>query len=408
VLLPRTPLCELLGIDLPIVPAPNGIGTPSESRRCPGSHMRKPGERRSPKRTALWACGITIAIATPALLITHSSALSEPTAAGAEPVASCTIDSLATLGGLFGNVTAANQQGMAVGTATDKTGASHAVLWRSGKPEQLVTGTTSGIAVGINARGDVIGTGQADGVAVGWAWTGGATTRLKTGANRVAVPSAINDRGVIVGGLSENEGTEGATRDENEHEQAVLWDSAGSEPRTLIPLPGDNGAHAFAVDNHNRVGGVSQGNRFAPVIWDAAGKPRALPTLGGDYGVVRALSDSGLAAGDAVAADGKDHPVVWDAAGRITDLGLPAGARSGQARAILPGGVIVGTVDVPAAGGGFRTRAVQWTTPGAARLLPAAHGGAAMANGGADGTTYVGNSTDTLGGQHPSIWHCRR
>jgi hypothetical protein len=99
---------------------------------------------------------------------------------------------------------------------------------------------------------------------------------------------------------------------------------------------------------------------------------------------------------------------MWDAAGRITDLGLPAGARSGQARAILAGGVIVGTAELPAPGGGFWTQAVQWRAPGATKILPAAHGGAAMVTGGADGDTYVGNSADTRGGLHPSIWHCRK
>src|SRR6266566_4318296 len=324
------------------------------------------------------------------------------------PAATCAVESLPTLGGLFGSALAANQQGSVVGAATDAAGVSHPVLWRSGDPERITTGTDSGVAVGINVRGDVVGTGRSETAAVGWVWSRGVTIRLKAEHGKVAVPSAINDRGLIVGALAEDAGAHGTVRNDDENEQAALWDSAMAAPVELSPLPGDDGGYAFAVDNQGRIGGMSAGSRFRPVVWAAhGGDPRALPDLGGGYAAVRALSDSGIAAGDAVGADGKDHPVMWDRAGRIIDLGLPAGARSGQAQAILRGGVILGTAEVSVPGGGFRSQAVQWLTPGTLALLPSARDGTASSTSGAmDATSFVGYVMDTDGGRHPVRWRC--
>jgi uncharacterized membrane protein len=233
------------------------------------------------------------------------------------------------------------------------------------------------------------------------------TTRLKAEHGRVAVPSAISDRGLIVGALAAEAGAHGTERNEDENEHAALWKSATAAPTHLAPLPGDDGGSAFAVDNHGRVGGISAGARFRAVIWGGQGDSRALPDLGGGYAAVRALSDSGLAAGDAVGTDGRDHPVVWDRTGRITDLGLPAGARSGQAQAILRNGVIVGTAEVPMPGGGFRSRAVQWLTPGNFVLLPSAGDGTASSTAGAtDAASFVGYVEDADGGRHPVRWRC--
>jgi len=233
------------------------------------------------------------------------------------------------------------------------------------------------------------------------------TVRLKSDADEVAVPAAINDRGLIVGALSENEGTEGAVANENENEQAALWQSATAQPVTLSPLPGDQGGHAFAVDDHGRVGGLSAGTTaFRAVLWDSQGAPRALPDLGGGYSAVRALADNGLAVGDSVSVDGKDHPVIWDATGRITDLGLPPGARSGVAVVVLSDGAIIGTVDLPVPGGGHRTQAARWRGPGAITPLSDTASTGSAVGGATDTTTYAGYTTDAVGAKHPAVWHC--
>jgi uncharacterized membrane protein len=322
------------------------------------------------------------------------------------PTAACGVAPLPTLGGLFGSPLAANQEGIAVGAATDADGVSHAVLWRSGRPQRLATGAAESVAVAVNARGDVVGTGRSGTDAFGWVWSRAATTRLQAEHGRVAVPAAINDRGLIVGALAESAGAHGTVRNEDENERAAAWDSATAAPVSLSPLPGDDGGYAFAVDNHGRIGGISASTRFRPVVW-AAGNPRALPDLGGGYAAVRALDDSGVAAGDAVGTDGRDHPVMWDRAGRIIDLGLPTGARSGQAKAILRDGVIIGTAEVPTPGGGFRSQAVRWLRPGTFVLLPSVRDATASSGAGAtDATSFVGYFMDADGGRHPVRWRC--
>jgi hypothetical protein len=109
-----------------------------------------------------------------------------------------------------------------------------------------------------------------------------------------------------------------------------------------------------------------------------------------------------VAVGDAVANDGTDHAVMWDAGGQITDLGLPAGSRTAQATGVLPGGVAVGTVRMPAPGGGVLTQAVRWPAAGQPQLL-AGQGPDVVA---ASGQAAVGYRTDAKGGRHPLMWRC--
>jgi uncharacterized membrane protein len=348
-----------------------------------------------------------------AFLATRPSGLAVP--ASPPPVAAgCSVQALGTLGGSFGNAVAVNRQGVAVGIADDAKGVAQPVLWRGTKPQRIVTGVSRSVPLAVNAAGQVIGTGldTATGSPAGWAWSRGRATRLKTHEDRVAWPESINDHGVIVGvllpdegGPAEASGHAGGHAGEDENAWAAVWPSPSKEPVVLSPLPGDGGAHAFAVDGRGRAAGISQGAKFTPVIWDAARQPHALPTLGGGYGIVRGLSDSGVAVGDAVRADGADHAVMWDAAGRITDLGLPGGARSAKAETILPNGVIVGTAELPVRGGGWRTQAVQWTAPAAMQVLPSAAGAAANAG---DSRTVAGYRADGAGGRHPTLWRCGR
>jgi len=116
-----------------------------------------------------------------------------------------------------------------------------------------------------------------------------------------------------------------------------------------------------------------------------------------------------VAVGDAVARDGSDHAVQWDAAGRITDLGLPTGSRTAQANGVLPGGVVVGTAQMPAPGGGLLTQAVRWLAAGQPQLLAAPEAlqqNVVAAAGSAQ--TAVGYRTDAAGGRHPVMWRCGR
>ena len=326
--------------------------------------------------------------------------------------AACTVRLLPTLGGRYGNVTAAAPNGDIVGLADDSAGIAQPVLWRAGQPRRIRTGLTISVPTGLNTRGVVIGDSSRGENPVGWVWARGRTTLLRGVGRYTAVPAAISDNGIIVGALETAEGTQFEGNNVpglSEIEQAAVWRSPAGPPHKLAPLPGDQGARAFAVAGDGRVGGVSEGGRFRPVVWDRTGKPRVLPGLGGGYGTVRAFGAGGMAVGDAVAGNGTDHPVVWTADGRIIDLGLPGGSRTAQADGVLPGGVVVGTAQMPVAGGGTIAQAVRWTAAGRWQLLSPSHGpGQALVTGTASAGTVAGYQTDAKGGRHPVTWGCGR
>ena len=335
---------------------------------------------------------------------------------GAPAAASCAIRQLVTLGGRYGNVTAAAANGDAVGLADNTAGAAQPVLWRGGKAQWIPTGFAGSVPSGVNAHGHVVGNSPDGENTLGWFWSGHRTVRLKgirlksLGA-LAPLPAAISNGDIIVGALETTEGLPnegGSTPGVSENEQAAVWRSPTGRPRVLSPLPGDQGAHAFAVAADGRAGGVSEGSRFRPVIWDRAGKPHALPGLGGGYGIVRAFGPGGIAVGDVVAADGTDRPVMWDARGRLTDLGLPAGSRTAHATAVLPSGVVVGTAEMPVPGGGVVSQAVRWRVAGQPQLLAGQQGLEQTAVAGTAAQAAVGYRTDTQGGRHPVMWRCGR
>jgi uncharacterized membrane protein len=331
----------------------------------------------------------------------------------ARPVTiSCAMRQLPTLGGPYGNATAGAANGDVVGIADDTAGVARAVLWRAGKPQLIRTGIAGSVPTGLNTHGEVVGNSPDAENTAGWLWSRHRAIWLRGRGDLSALPAAISNRGMVAGALEPSEGTpaEGDnTPGASEDEQAAVWRSPGAPPRLLAPLPGDQGAHAFAVDDGGRIGGVSEGARFRPVVWDLAGRPHPLPGLGGGYGAVRAFGPGGVAVGDAVAGNGTDHAVMWDARGRITDLGLPALSRTAQAIGVLPGGVVVGTAQVRAPGGGVRSQAVRWPAAGEPQLLGGQGGtGQTVVAGAMPAQTAVGYRTDANGGRHPLMWRCGR
>lgn len=378
--------------------------------------MKKwPASPRTSRHTLQLAA--TVAAVVAPLLVAGSTQLAAasgtPAPAGRKAgpaVVSCAVLPLPTLGGRYGDAIAAAPNGDVVGIADDAAGVARAVLWRGGKPQLIRTGLAGSVPTGINAHGDVVGNSPNGDATVGWVWLGHRTVRLRGAGDRTALPAAISDSGIIVGALETSEGLPnegGNVPGAAEAEQAAVWWSPTGRPQWLAPLPGDQGAHAFAVGGAGAIGGVSEGTRFRPVVWDRAGKPHALPGLGGGYGIVRSFGPGGVAVGDAVARDGTDHPVMWDANGRIIDLGLPPGSRSAQASAVLPSGVVVGTAQMPAPGGGVVMRAVRWPGAGTPQLLGQNRGfGQSVVTGAAATQTAVGYRADAKGGRHPAIWRC--
>jgi YD repeat-containing protein len=332
------------------------------------------------------------------------AASSSPSATPAD--ASCAAQALPTLGGSYGNAIAAATNGDIAGIASDTSGAAQAVLWHAGKAQRIRTGLADSVPAGINAHGDVVGSSPNGENTVGWVWSGNQTVQLRGTGKLTALPAAISNSGVIVGALETTEGTpsEGDGKPgTSENEQAAIWRSPTSPPQILAPLPGDQGALAYAIGGDGRAGGVSEGAVFRPVVWDQAGKPHELPGLGGGYGIVRAFGHGGMAIGDVVAKDGTDHAVTWDAAGQITDLGLPKGSRTAQATGVLPGGVVVGTAQMPAADGGVLTQAVRWPAAGQPQVLTG-QGPTAVTS--AASMQAAGYRADAKGGRHPMMWRC--
>jgi hypothetical protein len=364
-------------------------------------------------RAATIVAAITVPVVVAGAAVAASSGTSAPTAATAAPaIASCTVGHLPTLGGQYGNVTAAASNGDIVGIAYDASGVPQPVLWRAGKAEQIHTGLAGSVPAGLNSQGYVVGNSPNGEDTIGWVWSQGRLVRLQGTGQRHALPAAISNQDVVAGALESSEGTPGEGDNKpntSEDEQAAVWRSPTSPPQVLPPLSGDHGAYAFAVAGDGRTGGVSEGTRFHPVVWDVSGTPQALPGLGGGYGAVRAFGPGGVTVGDAVAADGSDHAVMWDAAGRITDLGLPPGSHTARATGVLPSGVVVGTADMPAPGGGTLTEAVRWAAAGQPQLLTGPAGlEQNVVAGAATAQTAVGYQADAKGGRHPVIWRCGR
>lgn len=384
--------------------------------------VRDPLRRvRGPFWVAALAGGVSIPLLAVGASTLAASTAAAPASSGparlvagpsaAPATAACVIQRLGTLGGSYGNVTAAAANGEAVGIANNAAEVPEPVLWGSGGPDQIGTGLVNSVPTGLNTHGDVVGNSSSGENTIGWAWIQHRIIRLQGLPGLTSNPAAISNRGVIAGALDTTEGLPdegGSTAGGSENEQAAVWRSAAGPAQKLAPLPGDQGGNAFAVDGHGRVGGVSEGTRFRPVIWNRAGRPRALPGLGGGYAAVRAFGPRGLAVGDAVAADGTDHPVEWDAAGRITDLGLPPGSRTAHATAVLPGGVVVGTAQMPVAGGGVIAQAVQWVRAGHPELLGGRTGMEQTVVVSASAQSAAGYLADAKGGRHPVMWRCGR
>ena len=360
---------------------------------------------RRPSRRTLLVAAIVTAVGAPALA--SAGALAASSGSSAAPAAPCVGQALPTLGGPYGDAIAAATNGDIAGIASTSSGASQAVLWHAGKVQQIRTGLADSVPAGINAHGDVVGNAPNGENTVGWAWSGNRTVRLRGTGELAALPAAISNGGVIAGALETTEGTpsEGDGKPgTSENEQAAVWRSSTGAPQILAPLPGDQGAHAYAVGSDGRIGGVSEGAVFRPVVWDQSGKPHELPGLGGGYGIVRAFGPGGIAVGDVVAKDGTDHAVMWDASGRITDLGLPQGSRTAQATGVLPGGVVVGTAQVPAPGGGVVTQAMRW--PAAGNPQPVTGQKSTAVTDVAPAQAAVGYRADAKGGRHPMMWRC--
>ncbi|HZZ00694.1 MAG TPA: hypothetical protein VFE36_14085 [Candidatus Baltobacteraceae bacterium] len=131
-------------------------------------------------------------------------------------------------------------------------------------PTLTVNGKTDpdGAATAVNRSGEVVGISGICDQAVGRftaihavAWIDGVVTKLKTiGGTSWNTPSAINDRGQIVGflnqpGKADKQGSPNFT--------SAIWNDASAAPTVIQPLPGDALSEPTSINNHGVVIGVS-------------------------------------------------------------------------------------------------------------------------------------------------------
>jgi hypothetical protein len=315
--------------------------------------------------------------------------------------APCAGEALPMLEGREGAVVGAGGPALLAGMSSDETGTSWPVLWRHGEIVRLTTGLDPATVADVNRAGLVVGSGydaRSD-TTVAWAWTDGRTWVLRAPAGAAAVAEAVDDSRRIVGSV-----------EIAEDEQAAVWDSLAGPPVLLRPLPGDQGAHAFAVAPDGTVGGVSLGDGGTPVVWPAGGPPRALGAAS-TQGVVLGFDDESRPMGTTYAPDGRGRAVLWSAGGATSRLPgpQPAGTDAavggaGDVRAGTTGGSVAGS----------RPLATLWG-PGAVSgvLVPVHAAGfrgvasaATAVTGGPGRPEVVGYSADEVGRRVPTVWRC--
>ena len=365
--------------------------------------------RRAVGRRAVVAVSALTAAAAFALVAGQAEGVPQPSVPPAE-LATCSPADLGTLGGRQGNATAVSSNGLVTGYAEDSSGTPHPVVWKSGKASRIVTGLLSVTPTGINRRGEVVGVGvePSDLETVGWHWVGGKTTLLRTPAGKVAVPEAINDTGRIAGALASNDDGGAEPTSGEAPEQPATWASAKAPAKVLPQLAGDVGGHVYGLNKKGVMVGNSQGlDHFTPTMWDAGGHVTALEGLGGDWGVARAVDDTGVAVGAAVAATGDQQAVLWDV-GHQAKKHSWAGGTGVQANGLTRGNA-VGQADVREKGDIVRTKAVQWGASGNPAVIPPlpGHPGAGVNAASSDGMV-VGFSSDDRGARRPTAWTCTR
>ncbi|MGN6575837.1 MAG: hypothetical protein ACTHKG_09120, partial [Nocardioides sp.] len=301
-----------------------------------------------------------------------------------------------------GSVVDAAGPDVLAGMATDAAGESHPVLWRQGDVTRLDTGLELATTAGVNRSGLVVGSGYdvRTQTSVAWAWLDGDTHVLPAPAGASASADAVDDSGQIVGAI-----------EIGEDEQAAVWPDFRSAPRLLSPLPGDQGAHAFAIASDGTVGGVSLGGGGRPVVWHGGGAAQS-PGSGSAHGSFLGFDSGSRAVGTTYAADGRARAAVWTDASSPVRL-PPAGAASSDSLVGGTGTVLIGTTGGPEAG--TRPMGTLWRAgedPGV--LVPLAVPGfrgvasaASAVTGPPDAPVIAGYSSDPVGRRIPTVWRCR-
>jgi probable HAF family extracellular repeat protein len=240
-----------------------------------------------------------------------------------------TVVDLGTLGGSSAAAFGVNASGLAVGSATNTFGYTHAFSSSGAGIADLTlnSGASDGVASAINGAGAIAGTQFINGQAYATVWAGGAALAIG-GAGSYAL--AINESGQI-GGMLTTAAGDG---------HAFLAD--GGALTDLGALPGGDWSSTYGLNNAGDAAGYGNtaSGAFRGFTWSPDGGYSVLGTFGGANSYAMAINDSGEAAGSAQLADGALNAFI-DVGGQLTDLGTLGGMNS-YAYGINDAGVVVG------------------------------------------------------------------
>jgi probable HAF family extracellular repeat protein len=161
-------------------------------------------------------------------------------------------------------------------------------------------------ALGVNARGSVVGAAPFGSEIRGFLYEKGQMTLLPTLGGTLGDARAINSRGQIVGGSST-----AADVPDKVLFRASLWDKGTiSDLRTL------GGKHSWAVDinEFGAIAGNATTEGDAPIhaaLWTRRGAIVDLKTLGGPNSYAAGINDWGVLTGGAQDVAGVYHAVIW-------------------------------------------------------------------------------------------------
>jgi len=190
----------------------------------------------------------------------------------------------------------------------------------------------------------------------GFAWTGGALAAMPTLGGDNSFATGANERGQVVGWAETAVRDPSCTAPQVLGFLAVVWEAASGRVRSLAPLPGESATAATAINRRGQVVGISGAcdvavGRFSAahaVLWDEAGAPHDLGSLGGkSWNTPMAINERGDAAGFSNLPGDDDgtfapHATLWTRERGAVDLGLLPGDDFSEALGLDDARTVVG------------------------------------------------------------------
>jgi len=210
------------------------------------------------------------------------------------------VTDLGTFGGTYSYATALNESGAVAGNVGTAAGTEHAFLFQYGHMHDLGAGN----AIGMNARGDVVGqTGSATGAA-GFLYHDGSMSAFgHLGAGNIGRATGINDAGQIVGESNLSVDAQAPTHP---------WLYDGGTLHDLGTLANQGVNSAVAINNAGQIAGYSDAGdgRMHAFFYDH-GVMSDLGSFGGRDITIGGMNQLGHVVGTGNTPDGPDVPFIF-------------------------------------------------------------------------------------------------